>query len=131
VTVPTLFTRDQLAAYVQHDVNNATSDLLHAMLLDEIGGAFGATAVADPPQSGLLAVSLRAAARAMENPINLRSEMTGSYQATHATESIQGDMLTESEREKVGKILNPDGTAAAYIVDLRDSGSSCYLDPAW
>lgn len=114
-----LFTRGELASYTQRPgVDNATTDLLLALVTAEIRMCVGETAydaMTDAEQLRFKGVALEAVKRAFLNPDGLRqlSRSVDDYQEsrTFASETFGGVELTEDETGRIDKILGRSGGA--------------------
>lgn len=104
-----LFTREELASYLQiPEVDNATTDLLLALVTTEIRTAVGGSdydAMVDADQLRFKGVALEAVKRCYLNPSGLRSASIDDYSETFATETFGGVELTEVERDRIDRIL--------------------------
>jgi hypothetical protein len=110
--VADLFTRGELASYAQRDIDDSTADLLLILITTEIRGHVGATAydaMSDADQLRFKGIALEAVKRALLNPdgVRQRSYAIDDYQEsqTFATETFGGVELTESEQERIDRIL--------------------------
>lgn len=104
-----LFTREELASYLQiPEVDNATSDLLLALVTTEIRSFIGGTtydAMVDADQLRFKGVALEAVKRCYLNPSGLRSASIDDYSETFATETFGGVELSEAEQTRIDRIL--------------------------
>lgn len=107
-----LFTRDELAAYVQREVDNATADLLLALVTAEIRGHVGTDiydAMTDSTQARFKGIALEAVRRAYLNPEGVRQQSTAiddyTEAKTYATETFGGVELTAAEQARMDRIL--------------------------
>lgn len=119
-----LFTREELASYLQvPEVDNATSDLLLALVTTEIRWAVGASdydAMIDADQLRFKGVALEAVKRCYLNPSGLRSASIDDYSETFATETFGGVELSEAEQARIDRIL---GRSAGGFT-IRPAGES-------
>lgn len=113
-----LFTREELASYAQRDVNNATADLLLALVTVEIRDHVGETAYDAMSDAGRLrfkGIALEAVKRSMLNPDGVRqfSSTIDDYSEarTYASETFGGLELTEAERSRIDRILGRSSSA--------------------
>lgn len=106
-----LYDLTEFAAYVQSDVDTATSTLLRSLvvgLIDEIG-------TFDPYPVSVKAVALEAAARAYRNPDGLTSETIDDW--TGRREAASGVYLTESEQATIRATLPAElASSAAFTI---------------
>lgn len=116
-----LFALEQLAAYMQSDLDTASAslarDLATALIRAEVGAA---TYDAVVDLSPLLPVALEVARRSMLNPDGVRSEQIDDYSVTYATEVLGGAGLTEAERTAVRRLLGL-RPGAAFTIRLDTS----------
>lgn len=98
------FTPEELAAYLQADVDTATALLLRDLVTAVIEDAAGKSYAATPTAPGVLrAVALAAAARAYTNPQGVASESIDDYSYRRAGDGRGGVYLTAEERRAVRK----------------------------
>jgi hypothetical protein len=108
-----LFTRAELASYLQiPEVDNATADLLLQLVTAEIRGHVGGTtydAMSDLDLLRFKGLALEVAKRCYLNPSGVRQQSSAidDYQEslTYASETFGGVVLSESETERIDKIL--------------------------
>jgi hypothetical protein len=112
VTVAELFTREELASYAQQPVDNATADLLLALVTIEIREHVGEVtydAMSDVGRLRFKGIALEAVKRALLNPGGVRQFSTTiddySESQTYATETFGGVELSESELQRIDRLL--------------------------
>ncbi|MFY1588989.1 hypothetical protein ACN267_31365 [Micromonospora sp. WMMD734] len=116
-----LFTLEQLASYMQQDLDQASAELARALTTALIRAEVGAArydALTD--LSPFLPVALEVARRTLLNPAGIRSEQIDDYSVTYAAEVIGGPALTESERAQV---LAAAGIRASGAFTIRPAGT--------
>ena len=116
-----LFTLEQLASYMQSDLDTASADLALSLATALIRGEVGAArydALTD--LSPLLPVALEVARRVLLNPTGVRSEQIDDYSVTYATEFVGGAVLTDAERAQVRRLL---GLAPRGAFTITPAGS--------
>lgn len=110
-----LFTNGELASYLQvPEVDNATADLLRGLVTTEIRQYAGTAvwdALADADKQAFKGLALEAVKRSFLNPSGLRSSSIDDYSETFATETFGGIDLTETECDRIDRILGRSGGA--------------------
>lgn len=115
-----LFTLDELASYMQSDLDAATATLARLLVTTLIRNEVGATrydALTD--LSPLKPVALDVARRIMLNPDGVRSEQVDDYQVTYAAEHLAGAALTPDE---VTRVLAAAGIQSSGAFTIRPAG---------
>ncbi|WP_346536951.1 hypothetical protein [Micromonospora sp. DPT] len=128
--MPVLFELEQLASYMQSDLDSASAALARDLATALIRAEVGATrydGLAD--LSPFLPVALEVARRALLNPGGVRSEQVDDYSVTYASEFVGGAALTEAERELV---LAAAGVAPEGAFTIRPTYTApCVRSRSW
>lgn len=117
--MPDLFGLGELASYLQvPEVDNATADLLLDLVTAEIRAYVGGSTydtLTDADLAAFKGIALEAARRSYLNPDGVRtaSSSIDDYQEskTYASETFGGIDLTDTERNRIDRILGRSGGA--------------------
>lgn len=127
-----LFELEQLASYMQSDLDQATATLARSLTTTLIRSAVGATrydALTD--LSPLMPVALDVARRIMLNPDGVRSEQVDDYSVTYAAESLSGAALTADETARARAAAGLRTGGAFTITPAAPTGCIVRSTPAW
>jgi hypothetical protein len=123
----TLFTADELAAYLMRPVPDAQYRVAHDLTLDAVQGEVGGR-ISDPPQPGVRSVAMGVAGRVLTNPGGLRAATAGAVSETYS-DAMAGVTLTDAELRRLRRAVGLALGAAQLDIDP-DYGTS-YRGGRW
>lgn len=112
-----LFGLEQLASYMQSDLDQASASLARDLATSLIRSAVGAAAFdALTDLTPFLPLALEVARRVLLNPAGSRSESVDDYSVTYAAEFVGGAALTDAERALVRALAGVEPSTAAFTI---------------
>jgi hypothetical protein len=109
-----LYELEELASYMQTDLDAATAELNRELVTSAIRRVVGRrrwAVMTDDQASDLKGLALDIAKSLTLNPESRRAESIDDYSYTNATETLRGVKLTETEQEEILAIFGQRGGA--------------------